>query len=327
MRFVFILMFLLLPGAAFADVALSPFYSRNLSPVVNVFGLPAVERGALVPEGVVEGRLVLEAANNFTVNASDREAIVLDGETYRNILAARWGVGKRMELGVDLPVVFHDGGVFDGFIENWHETFDLPGGGRGGAVEDRLLYAYSRSGEERLAIREETGGLGDVSLKLGWQLHSQEMEGRESALSLRASLKLPTGDSDSLRGSGATDAALHLNWERQQRRHAFFASFGGLYLGEGDVLPELQEDWVAFGSLGAAWKAFSSLALKIQLDGHTPFYKRTDLRELGDPSIQLLLGGTLALPGETMLDLGVSEDIAVDTAPDVVFHLALLRRF
>lgn len=327
MRFVFILMFLLLPGAAFADVALYPFYSRNLSPVVNVFGLPAVERGALVPEGGVEGRLVMEAANSFTINASDREAIVLDGETYRNILAVRWGIGQRMELGVDLPVVFHDGGVFDGFIENWHDIFDLSGGGRGGAVEDQLFYAYSRNGEERIALREETGGLGDVSLKIGWQLYSQEDEGRESALSLRASLKLPTGESDSLRGSGAMDAALNLNWERQQRRHAFFASLGGLYLGEGDVLPDLQEDWVAFGSLGAAWKAFPSLALKIQLDGHTPFYKRTDLRELGDPSMQLLLGGTLALPGETMLDLGVSEDIVVDTAPDVVFHLALLRRF
>jgi hypothetical protein len=41
----------------------------------------------------------------------------------------------------------------------------------------------------------------------------------------------------------------------------------------------------------------------------------------------LIGGGALKLPGEYLLDIGVSEDIAVATSPDVAFHLGLSKRF
>jgi hypothetical protein len=44
-------------------------------------------------------------------------------------------------------------------------------------------------------------------------------------------------------------------------------------------------------------------------------------------SVQLVSGGTIGFSEKTFLDVGVSEDVWVDTAPDVVFHLALRSRF
>jgi hypothetical protein len=44
-------------------------------------------------------------------------------------------------------------------------------------------------------------------------------------------------------------------------------------------------------------------------------------------SAQLIIGGTIAFSDKTTLDIGVVEDIIVKTAPDVVFHFALSRRF
>jgi hypothetical protein len=41
----------------------------------------------------------------------------------------------------------------------------------------------------------------------------------------------------------------------------------------------------------------------------------------------LTIGGTVAFDTKTSLDIGVSEDLIVATAPDVVFHLALRRTF
>jgi hypothetical protein len=41
----------------------------------------------------------------------------------------------------------------------------------------------------------------------------------------------------------------------------------------------------------------------------------------------LTIGGTVAFGKKTSLDIGVSEDLIVATAPDVVFHLALRRTF
>ncbi len=39
------------------------------------------------------------------------------------------------------------------------------------------------------------------------------------------------------------------------------------------------------------------------------------------------MGGTVGLPGDFQLDLAVSEDIIVDTATNVLFHLPLRRMF
>jgi hypothetical protein len=96
---------------------------------------------------------------------------------------------------------------------------------------------------------------------------------------------------------------------------------------ESDVLPDQQRNVVAFGSLGAGWRPLSWLVLKVQFDGHTAFYKDSDLVELSSDSVQIVTGGSLIFSERTTLDIGVSEDLVVRTAPDVVFHFALSHRF
>ena len=93
-------------------------------------------------------------------------------------------------------------------------------------------------------------------------------------------------------------------------------------------MPDQQKNWAGFGSLGLGWQTpLSWLALKVQADAHTPFYRDSELKELGANSVQLIAGGTLYLSGKTSLDIGVGEDLAVGTAPDVSFYLTLRTRF
>ncbi len=66
---------------------------------------------------------------------------------------------------------------------------------------------------------------------------------------------------------------------------------------------------------------------KIQLDWHSPFYINSDLKEINNWSAQIAVGGSILLPYNTLLDLAVVEDIIVNTAPDVVFHLGLRKQF
>ncbi len=96
---------------------------------------------------------------------------------------------------------------------------------------------------------------------------------------------------------------------------------------DGQILRDQQRHWVGFGGLGVGWSPLRWLALKIQTNAHTPFYSDSDLRELNAVSAQLTVGGTLAFSDRTTLDLGVTEDIIVATAPDVVFHLNLRMKF
>jgi hypothetical protein len=96
---------------------------------------------------------------------------------------------------------------------------------------------------------------------------------------------------------------------------------------EGDVLKEQQRNWVGFGGLGIGWSPARWIAFKLQANGHTSFYKDSELRELNMSSIQLTIGGTLAFSERISLDVGVTEDVVTLTSPDVVFHLALRGRF
>ena len=309
----------------------TPFNIQNQSPVVQIYGLPVFHDADLVPAGKLEAGLTVHVSNSFAVNTDGGEEISLDGETCRFSAGFRDGVTERLEGGVEIPYLIQGGGFLDGFLENYHEFWGLPSGGRDTAPRDRLLYSYRRNGAERLRVDGSSEGIGDLRLTGAYRLFRESDESGTKALALRAELKLPTGDSDPLHGSGSTDLALYLaaraGGTTRFGSFALFGTLGAVAMTDGDVLEEQQKNLAAFGSVGAGWGPLSWLALKVQLDAHTPFYGDTGLRELGANAAQLTLGGSLRFSENTLLDLAVSEDIVVRTSPDAVFHISLRHLF
>ena len=328
----FLLFFLLLAvGPGFGSTAwaleLIPFNTTNQNPLVAVYGLPPAGPAAVLAPGRISAELRADIASNFTRARGSQEQILLDGETYRYTLALKHGIGDRLEVGLEVPYVMHRDGFLDSFVNDFHDTFGLPDGGRDDAPSNRLAYTYERDGLPLIDMTEEKEGFGELRLTGAWQLWRREGE-KPRALALRASLKLPTGDEDRLLGSGSTDFALWLSGSRSFRGGslALFGAAGGLLMTDGDVLPDQQRNAVAFGTLGGGWLPLPRLALKLQFDGHTPFYRDSGLRELGE-SVQLVLGGTIGVTDTLSLDIAISEDIVVDSASDAVFHFALKQTF
>ncbi len=318
-----------LPRPALA-VELIPFATRNQSPLIQIYGLPTPEPAALLEKGQFSTGLVLDVANNFSSSSTTGESVLLDGETYRTNLSLRYGLRDRFELGIDLPYISHAGGFLDGFIDDFHDFFGLPDGGRPQAPKDRLDYNYRRNGKDLVDLTGNAHGFGDLRLSVGWQLLREAGPSPGSA-ALRVSLKLPTGDSDQLLGSGSTDLALSLTGQREypleNGRFSAYASLGALFMTDGEVLEDQRRNLAGFGSLGLGWAPLEWLALKIQADGHTAMYKDSNLEEIDSLSIQLVMGGTLQLAETTSLDLAIGEDIMVGTSPDVVFHFGLRTIF
>ena len=307
-----------------------PFNTKNQSPIVQIYGLPAAGNAILLSPSQKEFRLMLDYASNYVDDANNGEHIVLDGETARISLNGRYGLAQGIECGLEIPYVIHGGGFLDGFIINYHDFFGLPQGGRDQAPRNRLLYLYSRDGAEKMRIDSSSSGLGDISLIAGLQMYH---DGKEypSAVALRTSLKLPTGGSAQLHGSGSTDLAIWLTASSDHKlttgHWAIFGDAGIMGMTNGKVIEEQQRNLVGFGSVGAGWSPLSLIAFKVQLDAHTPFYKDSQLRELNASAVQLLIGGTLSLSRGTTLDIGVSEDLIVHTSPDVSFHFDLRTQF
>ncbi len=312
-----------------APLDIIPFQTSNRAPMTQIFGLPVPGRALLLGPGETAASFAVDAEQNYSHNTSNNESIFFDGESYRFNLALHRGILPRLEAGIELPYLSHRGGFLDGFIEGWHDTFGLPQNGRDKAPRDQLRYSYIRNGKQEVLLDDNTEGLGDIRLHLAWQI-DRPKEGPQRGAALHAALKLPTGDSDDLLGSGSTDLTLWLTGTRNGNwggtALALFGSAGIMGLTDGEVAEEYQRNLVGFAMLGGGWRPFPWMVLKLQLDGHTPFFD-SELEELGDPAAVLTLGGDLALSEQMALELGVSEDIATGTAPDVMFHLDLRSRF
>lgn len=305
-----------------------PLYSFNQSPLVQIYGLPAL--GAAHVLGPDESRLAihLQIANNFTGSSNQTESLVLDGETHRLSLAWRRGLGNGTEWGFELPYLTHNGGFLDSTIDRWHKTFGLPNGGRDTATQNLIDYRYTRNGADLVRVDHPASGVGDLRLSAAKQLAAPESSG-DGIMALRASLKVPTGNDTELLGSGSTDLALWLSAAstRPPNTWNLYGGGGVLLMSKGDVLPSQQRNQVAFGTLGFSRKFFQNVAVNAQLDAHSPFYDGTGFRQMSAYAAQGLLGLNWEFQPHRYMEFSVSEDVLVDTSPDVVFNLSLAFAF
>lgn len=318
----------LLPATVSYAVEIHPFYARHFSPLVQAFGLPAAEDGDTAPAGAVLSRLVVDGANSYHGGAGPRQSAALDGETWRTTLALRYGVGPRLEAGIDASLVNHSGGFLDGIIESFHRAIGKPKNDGNGNPRDRFDYAYRRDGTAIVDRRNDVWAIGDVTLSGAWRLSPPGNDGRRTAL--RATLKLPTGRETDLAGSGGTEGSLRiavLDPETLARWNTtLFASAGALYIGTGTILGDLASPIVGFGTIGAGWTPASWVALKLQADGHTALSRESGFKPLAW-TIHVMGGFTFALPGGVDMDIGIAENILNETAPDVGFQLGFRKRF
>ena len=309
---------------------ITPFYTQNQSPLVQIFGLPSIGNPTVLPPKKADVRMILDYASNYAEDSNPREKYSSGWRKRPHHPGCPLRDYRKFEVGVAIPYLVEGGGFLDSFIIDYHNTFGFPQGGRDQAPRNRLLYQYQKDGQQLLKINQSSQGIGDIQFMGGFQLYESPMKSSR-AIALRTSLKLPTGDSGQLHGSGSTDLALWItagdDYKVAVGHFAFFGAAGIMGMTKGNVLPDQQRNGVGFGSLGAGWSPLRWFALKVQANGHTSFYKDSGLRELNASSVQLTVGGTLAFTERISLDLGVTEDVIVKTAPDVVFHLALRGRF
>jgi hypothetical protein len=314
--------------AVVADSLQSPFATANRQPLVQVYGLPDTESASLQTAGDSQLGLSLDIANSFSSNSGRNRAIFLDGESYRANLQWRYGWSEQFEMGLDIPYWLHDGGFMDSSIENFHELFDMDNGNREDYRRDQIWYRYTdtRSNTILYNLTERSEGLGDVRISGAYQLAKT---GRQH-WALRSSLKLPTGDADKLTGSEGLDLALSLHFSDSQwlanPQLAFHANAGLLWMDDSKVVASEHENLVLFGSTSLSWRWRDTVVWKLQLDGHTAFYD-SELRELGEPAFQLLIGGSFRATKSLLVDVSLSEDILVNRSPDVVLQLALRQSF
>jgi hypothetical protein len=298
---------------------------RHGGPLTGLFGLPSPgESVALAPGEDRRFDFLLQGSSHSVSEVAGAEELLLDGETWRAALRLRTRLAERWELGVEVPWIRNSGGSLDGLIDDWHAVFGLPDGIRDQLPNDQLRYAYRNPAGDVFEFADDRGGLGDIRLSAGYRLR----EDAAGSLSLRAAVELPTGDEEELTGNGAADYSLGLAWERASAegtgRWSAYVIAGVIRYGETD-LPALEtRDFGGWVQAGVGWRVTPRIELLGQLQAASSPLD-TGLDAWGG-SLMLALGAGVDIGRHYRLQLGFTEDIDVETSPDITFMLRLTRR-
>jgi hypothetical protein len=318
MRRVLVSAFFLLccPLTAIADdQSVDSFPLRHHNPFLQIYGLPAFQTAAVAsPGGFVVG-MSFDIMNDADDTESDTEQLIIDGETTTVALSVRRRILDRLELGIDVPYVRHSGGFLDGFIKDWHDLFGLSNARREGP-EDQLRHSYVSNGTTLAGLDSSVSGIGDIQLSAAVPF---------SRVTVRASVKLPTGDPDKLTGSGAADFSLGVYGSRvytfRGRDLSLSGFVGGLALGDGDVLPELQRSFVPYGGLALRWQATERFGLATQLSMQGS-YIDTDFDDIGGNTLQLGFGADYRA-GDFLWRFAFAEDLNAQATADFAMQLSV----
>ena len=306
------------PGNVACAEEVSPLDIPNLSPPVAVFGLPAWD-GRTSSDRSGFG-ITTAVANHYVIAGNGHEELLIDGETWRLNLHYRRRFGENWTVSAGVPWYRQSGGFLDDAVDAWHGLTNLPDGNRNFRGEDELRYLYKVGGQPRYLFEQASQGIGDVKVGLSRSF------GAEGGLTLKAALKIPTGDRGALTGSGATD--LSVSFLKRHPRTiggvpaGIYWGAGAVRVGESEVFSLPSEDWVVFGMFGAGWQPLQRIGLKFQLDGHTNYFSSA-LDELGESAIQASVGGWWESESGRILTIAFSEDLIVKSAPDIGIHIGL----
>ncbi|MBW2484954.1 MAG: DUF3187 family protein [Deltaproteobacteria bacterium] len=302
------------------------FHNINQLPFKQIFGLPSLDNSPLTEAGRWRVSLVANISNSYSNAISANEQLATDCEIFRGSLIINYGLRDNLQLSFEVPYISHNGGFLDDFIYDWHDFFNLSQNGRIKEESDVFYIAYLSGGTTPFKLSDSQNGLGDIRINGAYNRPWQDR-----ALIFSAELKLPTGDYDRLAGSGGYDFSLGLMlndpYSLRKYRFTMYAGLAGIFLGDMDgVLADIQKNFVIAGRAGIGWQATEIIQLKLQFDAQSALYD-SDLKDIGDPALQLVMGSSLAFTDDIYLDISIAEDIKVLTAADVAFQLALVVAF
>ncbi len=184
--------------------------------------------------------LQLDMINNMQIPAPGGASTVIEDNEYERLrFSWRHGLPGNTEFGMYVPIVWRSAGFMDAIIDAYHHMVALPANsldvpaGRGSYPEYRSqLTVIDASG--KVLINSGNGfGFGETLLTLKKQLTHTSSKG---ALAVRIGLKLPTGPTSQLLGSGHLDGGVSIDGRlRLGRELSVFGNIGWVALGKSNI--------------------------------------------------------------------------------------------
>ena len=299
------------------DAWRAPLRARNQLPTALFFAHLPPDRATVLAPGTMVWRFDFDYSNILRQSNGGRELLSLDAEYLRADLGANFGLPGEFELGVSVPGYAYTGGVLDPVIDGFHRLLGLSTTVRSRTTRGQLRYLYRRDDTVFFEGNEPTSSIGDVS----FELKRQMVRSGPYAVALRGIVKLPSGSTEQLSGSGAADYGVGVAIDRLGSRVGFFLNANHYFLGSTGALPARDYSSAMAGFDIRIWPR---LLVNAQVDWMTPFLE-SDLREMQGLASQLSFGMRFLQSPRFGYEWRFSEDLS-RASPDFTFGFQTVMR-
>jgi hypothetical protein len=308
------------PFQALAE-GFGPFPVRNFNPFQQlVLNMPG-DRAAVLSRGTLDVRLELAETAAVYSEQTPNASAQMKFETLRNGLFLRYGVTPKLEIGLEVPLLYRYTGFMSGMIEAVERATTGIAPARSALSHFDYIFNVTRGGQQIANGTNGALGLGDSMIQLKYQLL------RETsfipALSLRTAIKLPTGDQSEFFGSGSPDFGFGLAAEKALgTRWILYGNFNGVVpTGRIAGLP-LSPTITGIAATEYLWS--ENLSLTLQFDYYTSPFRHVGLEVFDKGTTELVAGFSYRVAQHWLWQVYAIENIDFITGGAADFTLGLL---
>lgn len=249
------------------------------------------------------------------------DVYMIDLEGWRTDLTFSYGLPRGMTLTAEVPYVDIGGGPnWDGVAEEFHALVDKDRTyGRDTFPTGQSVFYMRANGRTNSVPDASESGIGDVTLSL-----SMPIGDRAKEQSLVFAIQPPTGDENTLLGSGGWDASV--SWYRKWRgaRRSYLAGAAFSYLDpSGSVMGfERSNTYHVLGEVTQTVTQNFDVRLGLRVDSATLAESLND-SDLADPSFFWRLGATYDLPRGNSLYFDIGEELVPQTGTEADWSVHL----
>jgi hypothetical protein len=216
-----------LPSGSVCAEGFGPFPVRNFQPFQQlVLSLPG-DRATVVKPGTLDVRLELAETSSIFNDGSPQTTVIVKFETLRSGLFLRYGATEKLELGLEVPLLYRYDGFMEGAITATERATTGLSPARAALDKTNFAFNVNHSGQTVMSGPQGATGLGDTMLVSKYQFLTESAS--TPAVSLRGAVKLPTGDQAAFFGSGSPDFGLGLQVEKLLAgRWVLYANLNGV---------------------------------------------------------------------------------------------------
>ncbi len=268
-----------------------------------------------------QGRRELGIEDLHEIQALPGENYLVDIESALLDITLHYKIATNWTGYVTASAVSYGGGLLDGVIEEFHDTFGFASFGRPAVSRNDTNLIYDLQGFQLAFFEPPTdGGWTDPTIGLRYTGLTLPEPWK---MSIEAAAKVPVGEDDFLLSTGRTDYGMQISLQRLGHRHAFYIDAAGVYYaGAGQPLPQ-ESKIVPTLILGYEMQLTANTNLNAQAYYSESVYSRetTNLKELLIDKYQLSVG-LRHRRGPVLITFGFTENLQnLNNTPDIGLQL------